>query len=55
MGQYEMAEAVISEVKKDISDISELTADLLLDMMGVCGIELAVGDKASLAFINARG
>jgi hypothetical protein len=55
MGQYEMAEAIISEVKKDISDISELTADLLLDMMGVCGFELAVGEKASLAFINARG
>ena len=55
MGQYEMAEAVISEMKKDIEELEELTADFLLDMMGVCGMEFAVGEKASLAFINARG
>ena len=55
MGQYEMANAIIEEVNKDIAELEELTADFLLDMMGVCGIEFAVGDKASLAFINARG
>ena len=56
MGQYEMANAVISELLSgDIEELEELTVDFLLDMMGVCGVEFAVGEKASLAFINARG
>lgn len=56
MGQYEMANAVIKELLSgDIEELEELTADFLLDMMGVCGVELAVGDKASHAFINQKG
>jgi hypothetical protein len=37
----------------DIEELDELTPALLLDMMGVIGVEFAVGDKASQAFIGA--
>jgi hypothetical protein len=53
MKQWETAEAVIAEMKQDIDSIDELSPALLLDMMGVIGVEFAVGDKASQAFIGA--
>ena len=51
--QWEIAEVVITEVKKDIDSIEDLSPALLLDMMGVVGVEFAVGEGASLAFIGA--
>jgi hypothetical protein len=51
--QWETAEAVIAEMLSDIEELNELTPALLLDMMGVIGVEFAVGNKASQAFIGA--
>ncbi len=51
--QWETAEAIIAEMLCDIEDLDELTSALLLDMMGVVGVEFAVGNKASQAFIGA--
>jgi hypothetical protein len=53
--QHEIAEAVITEMNKDIEDLTEVTPDFLLDMMGVLGVEFSVGEKASLAFITSQG
>jgi hypothetical protein len=51
--QWETAESVIEEIKRDIASLDELSPALLLDMMGVIGVEFSVGDKASQAFIGA--
>jgi DNA-binding XRE family transcriptional regulator len=51
--QRKVASALISEIFRDIADIEEITPELILDMMGVIGVEFSIGDKAFLEFIGA--
>jgi hypothetical protein len=51
--QRDVAEALISEIFSDVADAEEITPELILDIMGVIGVEFSVGDKAFLEFIGA--
>lgn len=50
--QIETAKSLIEEINSDIDELDELDYVFLLDMMGVLGIEFAVGTKASESFIE---
>jgi hypothetical protein len=51
--QRNVATALISEIFTDIADAEEINPELILDMMGLIGVEFSIGDKASLEFIGA--
>lgn len=50
--QEQVAIALVREMRQD-AEIGEIDASFILDMMGVLGVEFAVGDKASIAFFGA--
>jgi hypothetical protein len=50
--QLKVASALVSEILSDVEDAEEITPELILDMMGVIGVEFSIGDKASLEFIG---
>lgn len=51
--QYQMAEDLVEEIMKEIDRLKELSPALVLDMMGILGIEFTVGDEASRAFLES--
>lgn len=51
--QYAIAEDLVEEIKKEIDRLKELSAAVVLDMMGILGVEFCIGDGASRAFLES--
>lgn len=49
---YIFAERLIEEINSDIDSLSELDPLLILDLMGIIGIEFAVGNAASDEYLG---
>jgi hypothetical protein len=51
--QYENAQELITQIKSDIDTLDELDTTLLLDLLGVIGVQLIKGSAASAAYLDS--